>query len=176
MTRPLSASYQPAGNLPPSEPRKPSNLPPFAQRKPSKPSLTRSQSSRRRRLVQELQRGRPSALKHGVFAEVSNFPDVATEIALTFAAHGHLDPIADARLVEQYAIALTQQRKAIVAMAGGMSSVLTSYESRLSALAERLERAVHERDRERSPSRSAASSEEILSRYRPQPLPPKETR
>ena len=97
MTDPLSVSRQRRGNLPPSEPRKPSNLPPFAQRKPSKPSLTRSASSRRRRLVQELQRGNTRALKHGVFGEVSNFPDVATELALIFASHNHLDPIAAAR-------------------------------------------------------------------------------
>jgi hypothetical protein len=117
-----------------------------------------------------------NALRSGIFAEVSNRPDVANEIAVLYATHPHLDPLADRRLVEALALALVQQRRAIVAMqTEGMTSTLTSYESRLSALAERLERAVHERDRERSPSRSAASSEEILSRYRPQPSPPKET-
>jgi allophanate hydrolase subunit 1 len=104
-------------------------------------------------------------MRSGIFAEVSNRPDVANEIALIFATHPHLDPLADRRLVEALALALVQQRRAIVAMqTEGMTSILTSYESRLAALSERLERAVHERDQQRAAAKGKAGAVD-LSRY-----------
>ena len=129
------------------------------------PSLTRSASARAQRLREEALKGNARAMRSGIFAEVSNRPDVANEIALIFATHSHLDPLADRRLVEALALALVQQRRAIVAMqTEGMTSILTSYESRLAALSERLERAVHERDQQRAAAKGKAGAVD-LSRY-----------
>ena len=120
------------------------------------------------RRVQELQRGNVSALRHGVFAVVANQPDVACEVALIFAARPSLDQIRDARLVELLASVNVQRQRAIAAMErGGMTQQLTSYDSRLAALVERLERAVHERARERVREAHDAERTVDLDRYRP---------
>lgn len=138
---------------------------PFPMPGEKRPSLTRSQSARRQRLVEELRKGRPNSWKHGVFSEVAAWPDVATEIALTFAAHPSLSPIEDARLVELLATTNVQRHRALLAIErDGMSPQLTSYDSRLAALVERLERAVHERALERAKT-AAASNAVDLAKY-----------
>ena len=127
---------------------------------------TRPGASRVRR-VQELQRGNTRALRHGVFADVLNAPDVATEVALIYAARPSLDPIRDSRLVELLATTNVQRHRAIAAMErDGLSQQLTSYDSRLAALVERLERAVHERERERIRDQRTQASHLDLSQYR----------
>lgn len=137
-----------------------------------KSSPTRSTSARRARLVQEARKGRPNALRHGVFAVISNGPDVACEVALAYALHPHLDPLADRRLVEELALALVQRRRVVLAMqTEGFTAVLTSYESKLAPLSERLERAVHERDQQRAAAKGKAGAVD-LSRYgQPTPEP-----
>lgn len=113
-------------------------------------SLTRSASNRRARHVQEVLRGNTRAFLHGVFAIVANQADVQTEMSLIFAVRPLLDPIADWSLVELLASTNVQRHRCLIAMQeGGLTSQLTAYDSRLSALVERLERAVHERERER---------------------------
>jgi hypothetical protein len=110
----------------------------------------RSVASSRQRRRSEALRGNANAYRHGVMAIVQNAPDTATECALTFASHPDLDPIADLRLVETYALAAVQFRRAIAAIdAQGMTPVLTAYSSRLAALVERLEQKVHDREKER---------------------------
>jgi hypothetical protein len=113
-------------------------------------SPARSLASRRSRRRWEAARGNANALHHGIFAIVANEVDAATEVALIYAAHPSLDGIADLRLVESYALAAVQYRKALAAIdKDGLTSILTSYATRLAALVERLERACHERERER---------------------------
>ena len=113
-------------------------------------SPARSLASRRSRRRWELQRGNANAWRHGVFAITGNEVDAATEVALIFAAHPSLDGIADLRLVESFALASVQYRRSLQAIdRDGLSAVLTSYSSRLAALAARLERACHDRERER---------------------------
>jgi hypothetical protein len=115
-----------------------------------KPKIRKPGVSRARR-VEELGKGNVNSLRHGVFALVANQQDVQTEIALTYAARPLLDPIADRRLVELLATTNVQRQRCLIAMQqGGLSQQLTSYDSRLSALVERLERAVHDRERERA--------------------------
>lgn len=113
-------------------------------------SATRSASVKRARAVQEVLRGNVRAFKHGIFARVLDASDVQTEVALIFAARPLLDPIADRRLVELLATTNVQRQRCLVAMqTDGLTSQLTAYDARLAALVERLERAVHERERER---------------------------
>lgn len=115
-----------------------------------RPSLTRSASTRRARLRGLAQQGNTRALRHGVLAVVLNGPDVALEVDLVYATHPGLDPMADRRLVELYATSQVQRHRALAAMASeGLTPVLTSYDARLAAMVERLERAVHERERTR---------------------------
>jgi hypothetical protein len=110
----------------------------------------RSVASSRQRRRSEVLRGNARAFSHGIMAIVNNSADTATEVALTFASHPDLDGIADLRLVETYALASVQYRRAIAAIdAQGITPVLTAYSSRLAALVERLERAVHDREKER---------------------------
>jgi hypothetical protein len=109
-----------------------------------KPGISRA------RRVEEVRRGNPGAWRHGVFSIVGNQLDVMTEVALVFASHPLLDPIADRRLVELYATTNVQRQRCLIAMQEqGLTAQLTSYDSRLAALVERLERAVHEREQER---------------------------
>ena len=129
------------------------------------PSLTRSASARRTRLRQEALRGNTNAMRSGIFAEVSNRPDVANEIALIFATHPNLDELADRRLVEELAISLVQRRRVFLAMqTEGFTAVLTSYEARIGPLCERQERAVHDRDQQRAAAKGKAGAVD-LSRY-----------
>ncbi len=154
-------SAEPLPTMPPSSP--------VPARKKSKPSATRAASVRATRRRSEALRGNTNALKHGVFATVAAWPDVTVEVALTFGTHPDLDEIADARLVEQYALAAVHHRYASLRMGSleRFDAQLGAYASRLGALAERLERAVHERARER---RAAHSPHVIdLSRYVPAP-------
>jgi hypothetical protein len=110
----------------------------------------RSVASSRQRRRSEALRGNARAYSHGVMAIVNNSADSALEVALTFASHPGLDPISDLRLCETYALSSVQYRRCIAAIdVQGMTPVLTAYSSRLAALVERLERAVHERERER---------------------------
>jgi len=115
-----------------------------------KPSATRAVSNARTRRVELLGQGRAAAWRHGTFATVGNSADVTIEHALIIAANPSLDPIIDHRLVEDLALARAQRNRAMIALESeGMTSTLTSYLSRLMPLVERLERAVHERARER---------------------------
>jgi hypothetical protein len=132
-------------------------------------SPTRSLASRRSRRRWEVQRGNSNSMRHGIFAIVANEVDTATEIALTYAAHPSLDGIADLRLVESYALAATQYRRSLQAIdRDGMTSILTSYSTRLAALVERLERACHDRERERQAQMRRGPIID-LSAYRPVP-------
>ena|SRR2546423_12149043 len=118
------------------------------------------------RHVQEIRRGNANAWRHGVFSVIGNQLDVQTEVALVFASHPLLDPIADRRLVELYATTNVQRMRCLIAMSEhGLTAQLTSYDSRLAALVERLERAVHEREQER---RTVAGQQPTdLSRFLP---------
>lgn len=141
-----------------------------ASAEPVPMSRQRRPGASRVRRVQELYRGNARALRHGVFAQVLNAPDVATEAALIFAARPSLDLIRDARLVELLATTNVQRQRAIAAMErDGMSSQLTSYDARLAALVERLERAVHERERERIKEARTSEHAADLSRFRSVP-------
>lgn len=131
-----------------------------------RPSLTRSASLSRARRREELGRGNANALRHGIFAVVANLPDVATEVELQFTARPGLDRIRDRRLVEAFALAAVQHRRAIEAMAtAGLTEHLTAYEARLAPLVERLERTIHERERERLSALEALGAGG-LARYR----------
>lgn len=89
-------------------------------------------------------------MTHGIFSETLLAPDVATEIALTYASHPSLDPIADRRLVELASTVRVQRHRCLVAIErDGLTQPLTSYDRALAALEERLERSVRERERER---------------------------
>ena len=126
-------------------------LPPSSALAPAKyASPARSLAASRGRRRWEVLRGNQNAMRHGIMAVVANQVDSATEVDLTYATHPDLDDLADLRLVETYALASVQYRRAIAAIdAQGMTPTLTSYSSRLAALVERLERAVHDRERER---------------------------
>jgi len=144
-------SVKTAGILPPFEDQMMANLPPTPPAVVQRVvSPARSLASHRSRRRWEVQRGNQNSMRHGIFAIVANEVDTATEIALTFAACPSLDGIADLRLVESYALAAVQYRRALAAIdTDGLTSILTSYATRLAALTERLERAVHDRERER---------------------------
>jgi len=115
-----------------------------------KPSATRAVSNARTRRVELIRQGRPGAWQHGTFSVVANAADVSVEHALVLASHPTLDPVADHRLIEDLCLARVQRNRALLAIeAEGMSTTLTSYLARLMPLVERLERAVHERARER---------------------------
>jgi hypothetical protein len=105
-------------------------------------------SSQRRR--SDLMLGNARALQHGVFARTANERDASVEAALLYVTHPDLDDLADRRLVEQLALASVQHRRALLAIeADGLTPVLTSYVIRLGQLVERLEHAVHDREKER---------------------------
>lgn len=144
---------------------------PFPKPGERRPSATRSASARLQRLREEAQKGNRNALRHGVFANVANSVDVATETAIIFATHEDLDRVADHRLVEALAIAAVHHARAILAIdAEGYKPVLTGAARDFGNRAERLERAVHERNRERRRERTAAESVD-LAKYRPQAVP-----
>jgi hypothetical protein len=118
--------------------------------------------------VHQLQLGNVKSLRHGVFAIVQNARDVSTEIALTLATYPSLHPIADRRLVELLAETRVQRQRAIIAMTTegqGLTAVLTSYDARLSALEERLERTLYERERQRRADHARGDADP-LARYR----------
>lgn len=156
---------------PPDPP--PVSTAPVTSRPPVSPTRSANISRGRRRWL-VANAGNVNSMRHGVFAQVANESDVATEIALIFAAHAALDLIADRRLVEAYAIAAVAYRRAMLAIdQQGMTPVLTGYASRFGAMVERLERATHDRDRQRqSEMRRVAVVD--LSRYAPA-SPPKIT-
>jgi hypothetical protein len=130
-----------------------------------RPSATRSASARRVRLVQEARRGRVQAMHHGIYARVANLPDVATEVALQMALRPGLDPLRDLRLVEDYAMASVQLRRAHEAIeAQGLTEHLGSFISRQGPLVERGERQLHDRERERLAGKAAGA--DPLARYR----------
>jgi hypothetical protein len=94
--------------------------------------------------------GNSRALQHGVFAKSANARDVAVEVTLIYGTMPDLDDLADRRLVEQLALASVQHRRALLAIeTDGLTGTLTSYVIRLGQLVERLERAVHDREKER---------------------------
>lgn len=143
----------------------------LAAASPSRGRRLPAQSARRR--VEELLRGNTRALRHGVQAQVLNRPDVMVEVALIFAARPALDPIRDARLVEQLATVTVQRARCLEALGDRLAdldrqqlSTLTSYDGRLSPLQERLERAVHEREQLRIRERTDAERRGDLGRYR----------
>lgn len=136
------------------------------------PNPNRSRSASRARRRQELLRGNTRAMRHGAFAEVAALPDVATEVDLLFAAHPALDPIRDRRLVELLATSNVRRQRCLLAMErDGMTQTLTAYDARLAPLVERLERAVHERERERLVEASKTSGDP-LERFRTARRPP----
>jgi hypothetical protein len=105
-------------------------------------------------------------VKTGIHATILNAPDVADEVALTFATHPHLDPIADFRLVEQLALAAVKYGRAVLAMeTAGWTAQLIAAARDFGNRAERLERAVHQRERERIADHTRAVVD--LSDYRP---------
>lgn len=113
------------------------------------PVPKRPATSRARR-VELLGQGHSAAWSHGTFAVVANRPDVIVEHGLILAAHPALDPIVDHRLIEDLSLARVQRNRALLAMeSAGMTPTLTSFLARLMPLVERLERAVHDRERER---------------------------
>ena len=113
-------------------------------------SSARSIAASRARRRSDLMKGNTISLHHGCFAVTANERDAAVEGDLIFVAHPALDAVADLRLVEQLALASVQHRRALIAIEReGLTSLLTSYVIRLGQLVERLERAVHDRERER---------------------------
>lgn len=135
----------------------------------ARPSVnaTRSVSSSRSRRRAEALRGNVLALKHGVFADVANARDVAVEIDLIFATHAHLDPLADRRLVESLAVASVHYARATQAIdREGWQQQLIAAARDFGNRAERLERAVHERERERAKAAQTVASAADLDAYR----------
>jgi hypothetical protein len=133
-----------------------------------RPSATRGASIARIRRRQEALRGNRRSLIHGAFAKVMNAPDVAAEVDLIRVAFPNLDPIADERLVLLLAQTRATVARAFVALGeaeGVRSSPVTAFLSRQSALQERLERALYDRDRERAARLGAGA--DPLARYRP---------
>lgn len=131
-----------------------------------KPGISRA------RRVEELLRGNVRAWRHGIFAEVAVRPDVEIEVGLIFAARPSLDPLRDTRLVEQLAmVSLRCRRVHLLIDEQGPTQLLTSYDAKLSPLAERLERAVHEREQLRIRARDETSRSSDLARYRPAERP-----
>jgi hypothetical protein len=113
-------------------------------------SPARSLAASRGRRRHDLMLGNANALQHGVFARTANERDASVEAALIYATHPDLDDLADRRLVEQLALASVQHRRALLAIEEqGLTPTLTSYVIRLGQLVERLEHAVHDRERER---------------------------
>lgn len=134
----------------------PANLAPG----PRRPSLTRSQTLRRTMAVKAAMAGNGYAMTHGVRTALVSRPDVQTEIALLFAVEPALDPVRDRRLVELCAMTNIRLVRCDLAMEEhGETAVLTGYRSRLGPLAERLERQLHERAREREAARRAAAAD-----------------
>ena len=145
-------------------------LVPASPAAPARPvSKARSLAASRARRRHDLMLGNHLALSHGCFAVTANERDASVEAALVYASHPGLDPIADRRLVEQLALASVQHRRALIAIeTDGLTSLLTSYVIRLGQLVERLEHAVHDREKERY---AAARRGKVidLSRYAPTP-------
>lgn len=113
-------------------------------------SPARSLAASRGRRRHDLMLGNANALQHGVFALTANERGASIEAALLYVTHPDLDDLADRRLVEQLALASVQHRRALLAIeADGLTPTLTSYVIRLGQLVERLEHAVHDRERER---------------------------
>jgi hypothetical protein len=136
-------------------------------RKRPRPSATRSASLSRARRVGELRRGNANALRHGLFAEVAHLPMVAAEVALQYVAHPGLDPIRDLRLVEHYALASIQLRRAHLEVERvGLTEHLGSFLGRQGTLVERLERMVDERERRNLAERARSVGDDRLGRYR----------
>ena len=133
----------------------------------TRPSLTRSASSRRARLRQEALKGNDRALKHGINADLLNLPHVADEVALIYAVNPDLHPLQDLRLVELCASTQVAHRRALIAIEkDGMDPTLLRYEGNLGARLERHLAAVHERAQQRR--REARQAEAVdLSGYRP---------
>jgi hypothetical protein len=113
-------------------------------------SPARSVAAARSRRRHDLLLGNSRALQHGCFAKSANERDASVEAGLLYVTHPGLDELADRRLVEQLALASVQHRRALLAIEqDGLTPVLTSYVIRLGQLVERLERAVHDREKER---------------------------
>lgn len=146
---------------------RPSDVPPLkpgAQAGPA--SAARSLSAKRSRLRAELARGNVRALRHGVLARVNAAPDVALEVEAILALHPGLEQLRDRRLVEQLAWATISCARCLEAIArDGMTPTLTSYHARFAMLAERLERAVHDRELERVSARNVGR--DPFAEYRP---------
>ena len=151
-----------------SEPRSYPNLAPG----PRRPSATRAASIRRARRSKLARDGNVNAMSHGARADVVHREDVSLEVALTFATHRFLDPVADLRLVEHLALSRMQHAAAIAAMqTDGLTSTLTSYETKLATLIERLEQQVHDRDRQREAEAASTLKADDLAAYRPRSEP-----
>jgi hypothetical protein len=123
---------------------------PDQPRRKAGPSATRSQTLRRTAAVKSVLAGNARAMTHGIRSELVTRPDVQTEIALLYAANPGLDPIADRRLVELAAMTNVRLVRCVLALdEQGHDRVLTAYFSKLAPLAERLERQLNERVRQR---------------------------
>lgn len=137
-----------------------------AGRRQPRPSATRNASLSRANHVHQLRLGNVRALRHGAFARVQAAVDVQTEIALTLVTYPDLDPIRDRRLVEQLAeTRVTVQRTHLAMATEGMTPTLTAFLAKVWPLEERLERTVHERERQRVAERAKGGADP-LSRYR----------
>lgn len=94
---------------------------------------------------------------------------VAVEVALTYAARPGLDPIRDRRLVEHYALASIQLRRAhLMIESEGITEHLGAFISKTGPLVERLEADLEERERLRR-AEAARSAPDPLARYRTGP-------
>jgi hypothetical protein len=116
-------------------------------------------------MVALIKQGKGS-LRHGVFSTVLNDPDVAVEVALVYAARPALDPVKDRRLVERVALDHVRYFRACHAIEEqGLSPQLQAAARDFGNRAERGEKLLHERNRERQQEQRQAQQID-LSIYR----------
>jgi hypothetical protein len=117
-------------------------------------------------MVELVRQGRGN-LRHGVFSAVLNDADVAVEVGLIYAARPALDPITDRRLVERVALDHVRYFRACQAIEEhGLTALLQASARDFGNRAERGEKLLHERERERLRDRREAERID-LSKYRP---------
>lgn len=106
---------------------------------------------RLRRLREEMLRGNENAQQFGVFRRVTTLtPDIAMEIEATFIRLPALDRIGDRRLVERVAADHVRYMRCLERIeADGLSTALQAAARDFGNRAERGERALYERERER---------------------------
>jgi hypothetical protein len=123
------------------------------------PSAARRLAAQRQRAREEVIRGRIQAMRTGIYARVANLPDVALEVERQLALRPALDQLRDLRLVESFAMASVQLRRAHEAIeTQGLTEHLGAFLGKHGPLVERLERSLHEREQERQASSRKAGS------------------